>query len=143
MQGREPWPDNQKAAAIAAVAGILMLTSGVTGASQWRRTFDLLIEVFGNSPALQFTALVFIALGSIGGIFVLLGAYGFRNNRVRTARAIIYFGTGFTVFSLILFTVFQLRRGGDFPFAGASLLGFAGVLLSVFARFKAKPLPLT
>jgi len=133
--------DNMKAAWIAGVSGVLMLISGVTGASQWQRTFTTLVEIVGANPVLRFLALVFIAIGSVGGVFVLLGAYGFRNNRVRTARTVIWFGTGFTVLSLIAFVVYQMRQGGDFPFAGASFLGFLGILLSVVARFKAKPLP--
>jgi phosphoglycerol transferase MdoB-like AlkP superfamily enzyme len=133
--------DNMKAAWIAGVAGVLMLISGATGASQWERTFETVANLVGPSPVLRFLALVFIAIGSVGGVFVLLGAYGFRNDRVRTARTVIWFGTGFTILSLIAFVVYQWQRGGDFPFAGASFLGFLGILLSVVARFKAKPLP--
>ena len=139
--GWQDLSDNMKAAWIAGVAGVLMLLSGATGASQWQRTFTTLSEFVGPSPILRFLALVFIAIGSAGGVFVLLGAYGFRNNRVRTARTVIWFGTGFTIFSLIAYILYQLRQGGDFPFAGASFLGFVGILLSVVARFKAKPLP--
>ncbi len=134
-------PDNEKAAVLAAIAGVLMLVSGVTGASQWHRMFEILLETFGDSAILRFAGLVFIAMGSIGGILVLLGAYGFRNNRVRTARTIIWLGTGFTVLSLVFFVVLQFQRSGDFPFAGASFFGFVGILLSVIARYKAKPLP--
>jgi len=136
-------PDNMKAAYIAGLAGFLMLIFGVTGASQWERTFGVLLEIAGTNPhpVLRFLALVFIAIGSVGGVFVLLGAYGFSNDRVRTGRTVIWFGTGFTVISLLAFIVYQMRQGGDFPFAGASFLGFVGILLSVVARYKAKPLP--
>lgn len=134
--------DNQKAAVLAAVAGVLMLVSGATGASQWHRTFAILVDFLGPSQILRIIGFIFIALGSVGGVFVLMGAYGFRNNRVRTARAVIWVGTGFTLFSLLLFIVYLLRQGEDVSFAGASLVGFAGVVLSVAARFKAKPLPL-
>lgn len=137
------WRDlskNGKAAVLTAVAGGLMLVSGVTGASQWDRTFAILLETFGDSAVLRFVAVVFTGMGSAGGIFVLLGAYGFRNNRVRTARTLIWFGTGFTLISVVLFLVYLLRLGGDFPFAGASFLGFLGILVSVIARYEAKPL---
>ena len=134
-------PDNEKAAVFAAVAGILMIVSGVTGATQWRSTFTVLLEVFGESPALRVLGVAFLALGSVGGLFVLLAAYMYQNDRVRTARIVIWFGTGFTLLSLIVFTAYQLRRGGDFPFVGASLLGFVGIILSVVARFQSKKTP--
>lgn len=134
-------PPNEKAAVFAAIAGALMLVSGFTGASQWHRTFDVLQDIFGQSTALRYLGVVFIALGSIGGLFVLLAAYMFQNDRVRTARIVIWFGTGFTILSLIVFALYQATRGGDFPFAGASLLGFVGVLISVVARFQSKKFP--
>ncbi len=133
-----PLTDNEKAAILAVWAGALMLLSGVTGASQWGRTFDLVQQVLGQSPALRFVQLVFVALGSVGGIFVMLGAYAFRENRVRTGKTLILFGTGFTIVSLGIFIILQVRHG-DLPFAGASLLGFLGIVLSIAARFKAKP----
>ncbi|TLZ51112.1 MAG: hypothetical protein E6K18_05885 [Methanobacteriota archaeon] len=134
--------DNEKAAFLAVIAGLLMLVSGVTGASQWRRTFDLIESFLGASPALRFVQLVFVVLGSVGGIFVLLGAYAFRNDRVRTGKIVILFGTGFTIASLILFLIIAVQRG-ELPFAGGAAIGFTGVVLSVFARFKAKAVPLT
>ncbi len=139
---RAPLTDNEKAAILAIWAGVLMLIGGVTGASQWRHTFALVEDVLGASAALRFVQLVFVALGSVGGIFVLLGAYAFRESHVRTGRMMIWFGTGFTIVSLILFVILQVRTG-DWPFAGAGLLGFVGIGLSQMARFKAKPTPLT
>lgn len=138
---KRPLTDNEKAALLAIWAGVLMLLSGVTGASQWRRTFDLIQGLVGSSPILQFVQLVFVAVGSVGGIFVLLGAYAFRENRVRTGKLLILFGTGFTLVSLLVFLVLAARHG-DAPFAGASVLGFLGVILSVIARYRAKPTPL-
>lgn len=136
-----PLTDNEKAAIIAAAAGILMLLSGVTGASQWRRTFEYLLSILGDSVVLRLVGLVFVALGSIGGIFVILGAYGFRNDKVRTGRMMIWLGSGFTIVSLVLYVILQVRHG-DLPFAGAGVLGAAGIVLSVVARFRAKPVPL-
>ena len=135
---------NERAAVIAGIAGLLMLGSGVTGASQWRHTFAFLADVLGTSldasPLLRFVAYVFIALGSVGGVFVLLGAYAFRQDRVRTGRLLIWFGTGFTLASIVLFLAIQARRG-DWPFVGAGVLGFLGLVLSVVARIRAKPVP--
>ena len=50
--------DNMKAAWIAGVSGVLMLISGVTGASQWQRTFTTLVDIVGSNPVLRFFALV-------------------------------------------------------------------------------------
>src|SRR2546422_8201074 len=136
---RPPLTDNEKAALLAIWAGALLLVSGVTGASQWQRTFDLIASLLGPSLALRVVQFIFVALGSVGGVFVLMGAYAFRENQVRTGRIMIWFGTGFTIVSLILLIALQARHGGA-PFAGAGILGFAGMALSLAARFKAKPL---
>ena len=109
------WTDNEKAAAIAALAGFLMLLSGVTGASQWRRTFAI--------------------------VEALLGAYAFREDRVRTGKVLILFGTGFTFVSLLIFTVIAVQHG-EWPFAGGAVVGFFGIVLSVFARLKTRAVPL-
>ena len=141
MMARRPLTDNEKAAVVAAIAGVLLLLSGVTGVTQWQRTFALLGEVLGTSLLLTFVRFVFVALGSAGGVFVLLGAYGFRQNKVRMGRALIWLGTGFTLVSVFLYVVLQVRHG-DAPFAGAGLLGAVGIGMSIAARLKAKPLPL-
>jgi len=133
--------DNEKAAILAAIAGVLMLISGVTGASQWGRTFILIESYFGTSTLVRFAQLVFVALGSVGGIFVLLAAYAFRADRVRTGKALILFGTGFTLISLLIFTVIAVQHG-EWPFAGGAVLGFFGIVLSVFARLKTRAVPL-
>ena len=133
--------DNMKAAWIAGVSGVLMLISGVTGASQWQRTFATLVEIVGANPVLRFLALVFIAIGSVGGVFVLLGAYAFREDRVRTGKVLILFGTGFTFVSLLIFTVIAVQHG-EWPFAGGAVVGFFGIVLSVFARLKTRAVPL-
>jgi uncharacterized membrane protein YozB (DUF420 family) len=138
---RRGWTGNEKAAAIAAIAGLLMLLSGVTGASQWRRTFAIVEGLLGASPLLRFVQLVFVALGSVGGVFVLLGAYAFREDKVRTGKALILFGTGFTLVSLVIFAVIAVQHG-EWPFAGGAVLGFFGIVLSVYARLKARAVPL-
>ncbi len=138
---RRPLTGSEKAALLAGIAGLLMLGSGVTGASQWQRTFELIQALIGASPLLRFTQLVFVVIGSVGGIFVLLGGYAFREDRVRTGKILILFGTGFTVVSLVVFLVLAVQHG-EWPFAGGAVLGFLGVVLSVVARFKAKATPL-
>ena len=140
-RGKAPLTDNEKAAILALWAGALMLLAGVTGASQWGRTFDLVEDLLGRNPLLRLVQFVFVALGSVGGIFVLLGAYAFREDRVRTGKLLILFGTGFTIVSLMLFLVLTALHG-EWPFAGASVIGFLGIVLSVIARFRAKPVPL-
>ena len=138
--GKPPLTDNEKAALLALWAGALMLLSGVTGASQWQRTFALFGDLLGTNPLLRFVQLVFVAVGSVGGIFVIMGAYAFRENRVRTGKLLILFGTGFTIVSLMLFLLLTALHG-EWPFAGASLIGFLGIVLSVIARLRAKPAP--
>lgn len=134
---RRPLRSNEKAAITATIAGLLLLLSGFTGASQWHRTFRLVADVLGTSLLLRFVALVFVALGSAGGVLVLFGALSFRRDRVRMGRVLIYLGTGFSVGSLAMYIVLQLLHG-DLPFAGGIGLGVPGVILSVVARFQAK-----
>lgn len=126
---------------MAAVAGVLLILSGVTGASQWERTFRFVADLIGPSALLRAVAIVFIAIGHIGGLLVILGAYAFREDRVRTGRVLILLGTGFTLISLILFVLLQIQHR-DLPFAGAGVLGVAGIVLSIVARRKARPKPL-
>jgi len=51
------------------------------------------------------------------------------------------FGTGFTFVSLLIFTVIAVQHG-EWPFAGGAVVGFFGIVLSVFARLKARAVPL-
>ena len=138
---KRAWTDNEKAALLAAAAGVLMLASGVTGAAQWQRTFETLQSILGPNPLLHFVQLAFVVLGSLGGALVLLAAYALREDRVRTGKALILLGTGLVLVHLVIFVALAVRNG-EWPFAGASLLGFVGVLLSIAARFRAKAKPL-
>ena len=133
------WTDNEGAALIAGIAGVFLLISGFTGASQWRRTFDLITGLLGDSPLIRVVGFGFIAFGSLGGIFVVFGAFSFKQNRVRTGRIMIWLGTGFTIATLILYVFLQVRHG-EFPFAGAGVLGAAGIILSIIARYHATPI---
>ena len=129
---------NERAAILATWGGVLMVASGVSGAYQWSQTFAILEAILGSSGVLHIVQLGFVGIGSVGGVFVVLGAYAFWKNRVRTGRFLLWLGTGFTMISLGLLLAVQFIRF-DWPFAGASLIGFVGIALCVLARFEARP----
>jgi len=127
---------NEKAATLAVWGGVLMVASGVSGAYQWNQTFEIIEALLGSWRILALAHLVFIGIGSVGGAFVIVGAFCFWKNKVRWGKLMIWLGTGFTILSLIVLVAAQFIRF-DWPFAGASLVGFVGIALSVLARFEA------
>jgi len=132
---------NDKAALLAAVAGILLIVSGYTGVRSVDRFFTLLEDVFGNRPSLIVLAYVFIGIASLGGFAVLFGGYLIWRDRVRLGRVIILIGSGAGFFTLLLFVLVNLRRE-EFSLLASVLPAILGVALGVVARFLSVPKPL-
>jgi len=132
---------NDKAALLAAVAGILLIVSGYTGVRSVDRFFTLLEDLFGNRPFLVVLAYVFIGIASLGGFAVLFGGYLIWSDRVRLGRVIILIGSGAGFFTLLLFVLVNLRRE-EFSLLASVLPAILGVAVGIVARFLSVPKPL-
>ncbi|MGQ0797347.1 MAG: hypothetical protein ACT4OI_05745 [Methanobacteriota archaeon] len=133
---------NDEAAVLAAIAGGLLLLVGYSGARGVHRFVSLLFGFLGDRPLLLLVlAYVLVAIASLGGIAVLLGAYLIHADRVRTGRLLILLGSGAGLISLILFLVGILRREA-FDLLLEVLPALLGVSLGIVARFRAKATPI-
>jgi len=136
---------NEKAGLVGIIGGILMMIAGVTGAATWASIGDQAIDITGVR-ALGMVFQVLVALGSLGGLLVILGSLfiGWQTikiktkNRVKVGKSMITIGAGFGLIGLLIFLV--LTALGDDPlgnFLGAIGIGFVGLICSIYARQKA------
>jgi hypothetical protein len=136
---------NEKAGLVGIIGGILMAIAGVTGAATWKNIGDQAFAIT-NIDALRTVFQVFVALGSLGGLLVILGSLfiGWQiikiktKNRVKVGKFMITVGAGFGLIGLLIFLVLTML--GDDPFGnflGALGIGFVGLLCSIYARQKA------
>jgi len=132
---------NDEAAILGAVAGALLLVTGYNGARGVHRFFALLVGWVGDRPLLLGVAYAFVAIASLGGIAVLLGAYLIHADRVRTGRFLILLGSGAGFVTLLLFLLANLRRE-EFSYLVDVLPALLGVAIGVVARFRAKAAPI-
>ncbi len=139
---RRALTDNEVAGVLAAIAGILFLVVGWTGARGVDHFFDLLVELFGPNPVFRVVSYVLIAIASLGGIAVLAGAVLIYYDRVRGGRILVLLGAGAGIVSLILFLLLLLRNPGRIAAHEGVLPVLAGVVLSIAARLKSKPKPI-
>jgi len=131
------------AIALAAIAGILLLTSGISGPTG---TYQLLQQelpkVTQNQQVLQIVnliAAIFIAISLAGGVSVLAGAFLIYKNHVRTAKLLIGLGAGVGIPWLIMLAVSLITTGQVAAVvAQHSSLGWIGVILAFAARTVAK-----
>ncbi len=137
--------NNEKAAWIGIVGGILMIIAGVTGAATWNAIGEQAIEITGNQD-LGSIFQILVAVGSLGGFLVILGCFFIgwkvgkmkRKHRVKVGKVFVSLGAGFGLIGLLIFVILALL--GDDPFGnflGAIGIGFIGLLFTVWARQRA------
>jgi hypothetical protein len=127
----------------AAIAGILLLVSGIRGPTG---TYQLLQQelpkVTQNQQVLQIAniiATIFIAIALAGGVSVLAGAILIYKNHVRTAKLLIGLGAGVGIPWLIMLAISLITTGQlATVIAQHSSLGWIGVILAFAARTIAK-----
>ncbi len=135
---------NEKCGIIGLIGGILMIIAGVTGAVTWRNIGELAVQITG-SDALGPVFQVLVALGSLGGILVIIGAIFIgwpiirirTKNRLKVGKLMITIGAGFGLLGLLIFLLLTML--GDDPFGnflGAMSIGFIGLVCSIYARQK-------
>jgi len=131
------------AIAFAAIAGILLLLSGIRGPTG---TYQLLQQelpkVTQNQQVLQIVntvAAILIAISLAGGVSVLAGALLIYKNHVRTAKLLIGLGAGVGIPWLIMLAISLITTGQVAAVvAQHSSLGWIGVILAFAARTIAK-----
>jgi hypothetical protein len=127
----------------AAIAGILLLVSGIRGPTG---TYQLLQQelpkVTQNQQVLQIAniiATIFIAIALAGGVSVLAGAILIYKNHVRTAKFLIGLGAGVGIPWLIMLAISLITTGQlATVIAQHSSIGWIGVILAFAARTIAK-----
>ena len=137
---RRQLTNNQKAAVIGTVAGILMLLAGFSGAARLDRIMDLLRKVIGSETWLKVTSFVLVSIASLGGVLVILGSVLFSYNRILSGRVLVWLWTGFGVVGFVLFLAVQFERI-DSALASGAGLKLAGIVLAVVAQLKARAVP--
>jgi hypothetical protein len=128
---------------LSAVAGVLLLISGIRGPAG---TYELVLEqlplFIQNQQVLQVVntvALILIALSLAGGLSVLAGAFLIYKNHVGTGKLLIGLGAGVGIPWLILLAISLITSGQVAAvIAQHSSIGWIGVILAFAARTIAK-----
>ncbi len=132
---------NTGAAALAGIAGVLLLLVGVNGVAGVDRIFALLEEWFGTNETLRILAYVLGGIAALGGVAVLFGAYFVGTDRVRMGGILITLGSGAGLLTLLLFLARNMASE-QFSYLYAVLPAILGVGLGIVARFVAKRKPI-
>jgi hypothetical protein len=129
--------------AIATIAGILLLVSGVHGPTETYEVIkDLLPQFIQNQQIIQIanvilTILIGIALA--GGLAVIGGGVLILLGRVGTGKFVIDLGLGVGLIWLIIIAItFITAQQVSAAIAEYSSLGWAGIILAITARIIAK-----
>jgi len=128
---------NSKAMAIAIIAGILLLISGVSGLATWETIKDFVTTNIIDNTFVQiiFTILIFIA--SLGGISVIAGGLLIGKNKIGTGKLLISLGAGLGLIGLI-FSIIVAYTEGNLTLGSFFSIGVIGLILSIVARAVAK-----
>ena len=101
---------NSKAMAMAIVAGILLLISGVSGLATWEEIGNFVTENIVDNYFIQtiFAALIFIA--SLGGISVIIGGILIGKDKINVGKFLISVGAGLGLLGLIVTIIVFLMK---------------------------------
>jgi len=84
-------------------------------------------------------AFVFVSIASLGGIAVFIGGWLFHRDRVRAGKILILLGTGAGLVSFILYSILLILRPGRVLAQEGVIPVMVGIILTVAARAKARP----
>ena len=129
---------NTQAMAIAVVAGILLLIAGLSGVATWEVIKCYVTEHIIDNEIVQILFAVLIFIASLGGISVIFGGILIYKNKVRLGRFIIALGAGLGLLGLI-FSIIVAYSENNLTFSSFLSIGMIGLILSIIARFIAKP----
>jgi drug/metabolite transporter (DMT)-like permease len=136
MAQKRKLSDNQIAAIVGVIGGVMMLLVGMSGAAAWEQVVDFLESRLGTDAIIQALAYVLIAIASLGGLAVMLGSALFLTKHVKAGRLLVALGAGFGLIGLIIFIFVRLEHE-ELSIAGIGL-GMVGLVLSIIARLKSK-----
>jgi hypothetical protein len=129
--------------AVAIVAGIFLLISGIHGPTETYQTIiDLLPQFIQNQQILQIAntvATILITISLAGGLAVIAGGVLILMSRVGTGKFVISLGIGVGLPWLIMLTITLITTHQVAAvFAEYSTIGWAGIILAIAARTIAK-----
>lgn len=138
-----PKPTRIVAFALAIVAGIFLLISGIHGPTETYQTIiDLLPQVIQNQQILQIAnalATILITISLAGGLAVIAGGVLILVSRVGTGKFVISLGIGVGLPWLIMLAItFITTQQVAAVIAEYSTIGWAGIILAIAARTIAK-----
>lgn len=121
-----------KAGILAIVAGLILITAGISGEGMWIFFRDMLGLVVDN-VLLDYLFLALITIASLGGLAVIIGGALIFGNRIGSGKLFVALGTGLGVIGIIIaFAVWFI--GGSSPLTISFILGIIGVAFSIYAR---------
>jgi len=128
---------NLAAMALAFVAGILLIMTGINGLASWENIENFVTAYVIDNIIVQYIFAVLIFLASLGGFSAIAGAVFLGKNSARTGKFLIGIGTGMGLIGLIVSAGISFAAG---TFALDSFLstGTIGIILSIAARSIAK-----
>jgi hypothetical protein len=128
---------NTKVMAIAIVAGILLIISGISGMATWETIKNYVTNNIIDNSIVQIVFAVLIFIASLGGLSVIAGGALIGKNKIGLGKLLITLGAGMGLIGLIFsilvaFTEDSLTLGSFFS------IGAIGLILSIIARMLAK-----
>ena len=128
---------NSTAMAIAIVAGILLLITGVSGLATWEEIKSFVTDNIVDNAVVQIIFAILIFIASLGGIAVIIGGILIGKNKIGTGKLLITLGAGLGLIGLII-TIIITIYAGSFTLGGFFSIGSIGLILSIAARMMVK-----
>ena len=128
---------NLYAVILASISGILFLVSGTTGVRAWLSIKEIVLENI-SLPEIKLVFTIILILASFGGLTILFGALMLFKNHIRTGKLFITIGAGSGII-YILINVYSSIVTYSFNFTWLFSTSSLGIILSIFARYLAKP----
>jgi hypothetical protein len=132
------------------IGGLLMISASAVGGIGLWAYLPLVIAFFGLPPEVAYFINLFLSIlnwiAAFGGFTVIFGSALFLVNRIRTGRFIISLGAGMGIFSLIFLFIGYIFAGISpivWPLILANSPALLGAVLSIIARYMARPTPTT
>ncbi|MBU0497529.1 MAG: hypothetical protein KKC68_05360 [Candidatus Thermoplasmatota archaeon] len=128
---------NAAAMAIAVIAGILLLLSGVSGLAAWEDIKTFVINNITDNAIIQFVFAILIFIASLGGISVIAGGIFIGKEKIRTGKFFISIGAGLGLIGLLIAIIITLYQN-SLTLGSFFSVGTIGLILSIAARMMTK-----
>lgn len=130
---------------ISIVSGVLLVISGTqgyySGIGVYGELLKAILSLFEDTAipsALEAVGKIPIFLASIGGFSVIIGGFLLYASQVRLGKLIVAIGAGIGIPELILALAALISSRDVSALAQYQITGWAGIVLSIIARAKAK-----